>query len=236
VDFPDLLTLCLAERPAAPGTLAGAWSFAPAIVVPLGAALALYALGWRARRVDRGNVAPPWRAACFVAGWIVLAAALVSPLCRMAATLVSAHMVQHVLLVAVAPPLLLLGAPLAVLGALWKRRAPAAPPTPGPLSALLLYGAAIWLWHFPPVYSAVLQDAALHVFAYAALIVASLAFWAHVLAADAGARLNAVPMLFATLLPGRCSRSPPPRGIPCSRAARSRGASRRSRTSSWRGL
>ena len=50
------------------------------------------------------------RQTCFVAGWTVLAAALVSPLCRLAATLVSAHMVQHVLLVAVAPVLLALGA------------------------------------------------------------------------------------------------------------------------------
>jgi putative membrane protein len=179
VDLASLVTLCLAASPAAtPEGLWRAWSFAPQTVVPLAVVLALYL-----RRLDR---MPRWRIACFAAGWAVLVLALVSPLCRLSATLVSAHMVQHVLLVAVAPPLLVLGTGVRFMGA------------QSTILATLFYGLAIWLWHFPPIYAAVLLDATLHTIAYALLIAASLCFWSAVL--HAAPAMRAAPMLFLTIL------------------------------------
>jgi len=175
VDLASLISLCLAGSAAAvPHGLWSAWSFAPQTVLPLAIAFVLYA--------RKARSLPRWQVACFTAGWLVLVLALVSPLCRLSATLVSAHMVQHVLLVAVAAPLVVLGMDLRAQG--------------NAMLATATYGLAIWLWHFPPVYAAVLLDATAHTLAYAALIAASLWFWAAVL----NTGLRAAPMLFVTIL------------------------------------
>lgn len=196
MDFTPLLSLCLADRDTvAPGALWRAWSFAPQAVLPLLAALALYARG-TLKAGSRGDAPmPASRIACFVAGWTVLAAALVSPLCRLAATLVSAHMVQHVLLVAVAPVLLALGATASVIVRESARARP-----PGLLAITALYGAAIWLWHFPPVYALVLLDGTIHTLAYAALIAVSIAFWSRIVRRGLAGDLGGLPALFVTLL------------------------------------
>jgi putative membrane protein len=59
-----------------------AWAFEPLIVVPLVLTIRLYARGvarlWRA--AGRGHGVREWEAACFVAGWLALVVALVSPL------------------------------------------------------------------------------------------------------------------------------------------------------------
>jgi putative membrane protein len=197
MDFLPLLSLCLADRYAVtPGTLWGAWSFAPQAMLPLLAALALYARGARGAQSPDIPPVPAWRMGCFAAGWVVLAAALLSPLCRLAATLVSAHMVQHVLIVAVAAPLLALGAPHALR--VRPRRGASRPP---PLLVItVLYGLAIWLWHFPPAYTLVLLDGTLHTAAYAALIAVSLVFWSNIVRGGLAGDLRCLPALFLTLL------------------------------------
>jgi cytochrome c oxidase assembly factor CtaG len=198
MDTASLLSLCLADRTGVtPGTLWSAWSFAPQAVLPLLAALALYAGGLLSARAQGAGPVPAWRAACFAAGWMVLAAALVSPLCRLAATLVSAHMVQHVLLVAVAPVLVALGTPLAAMAA-GEPRVPSRPPRV--LEITVLYGLAIWLWHFPPAYTLVLLDGTLHTLAYAALIAVSIGFWSSVVRGGMTGDLRCMPALFVTLV------------------------------------
>jgi putative membrane protein len=193
--FDPLFSLCLASNPpTTPETLWRSWSLAPQVVLPLLLALALYGRGLLVLRAS-GNVPPRWRVVCATAGWLVLIVALVSPLCRLAATLVSAHMVQHMLLVAVAPSLLVLAGPLPTMNAALPRgwrsaiaafctRFSSAWRRPGgPLLAATLYGAAIWAWHAPVIYQAVLLDPALHTLVYAGLIGVSLFFWATVVAA-----------------------------------------------------
>lgn len=191
--FDPLFSLCLASQPATrPELLWSSWSLAPEVVLPLLLVLTLYGGGLMASQAwpDRPAVRP-WQVACFAAGWLALVVALVSPLCRMAATLASAHMVQHVVLVAVAPPLLMLGAPMAVMAAAlprqWHdalvgraRRLPAnvtGRRLGSPLSAAALYGAAIWLWHVPLFYQAALLSEALHLLQYAVLIATGLLYW-----------------------------------------------------------
>ena len=185
-DAPSLTSLCLAALPAVePQSLLAAWSLSPIVLLPL-----LAVLPWYARRL--GHVSRS-EAGAFALGWLLLAAALVSPLCRMAASLASAHMVQHVILVALAPPLLLLGT------------RSLARPAPHLLQTLLrptaasaLYAGAIWLSHLRPVYEAALIDPIAHVATVAVLLAAALIFWASLMA---GAVSGAAMMIaFGALL------------------------------------
>ena len=158
---PSLTDLCLAGLPAIePASVWSGWSLSPVFLMPL--LLLLSAGAWRLRQ------AGPWQTTAFVSGWLLLAMALLSPLCRMAASLASAHMVQHVILVALAPPLLLLG--LRPVG--WF---PPALRRPGIVSGL--YAAAIWLSHLRPVYEAALTDPVIHVAVTVLLLAAALIFW-----------------------------------------------------------
>src|SRR5206468_343444 len=67
------------------------------------------------RRAGTGRGVRPGEAGAFALGWVVLVTALVSPLHRLGEVLLSAHMAQHVLLMAVAAPLLVAGRPVVTL-------------------------------------------------------------------------------------------------------------------------
>jgi putative membrane protein len=134
---------------------------------------------------------PPARAAAFVAGVAVLAVALASPLAAAAEDRLSLHMVQHLLLTLVAPPLLVLGRPLTLLLGTLPRtearaaagilrapalRALASPPVASIVFALVLVGT-----HAPPFYEATLRSAPLHAADHAAYFWSAVLLWAVVL-------------------------------------------------------
>ena len=75
------------------------------IAISLGALAAAYATGWR----NLGTRAKPWQFAAFAGALATLLVALLSPVASDAGTSLTDHMVQHVLLLAVVPPLLLAG-------------------------------------------------------------------------------------------------------------------------------
>src|SRR6185312_9195081 len=102
-----------------PGAVWSAWQWTPSVAVALALCAAWYALGVRAlwRRAGVGHGVRRRQAASFGAGILTLAIALLSPVEALAETLFSVHMVQHLLLMIVAAPLLALGEPL--LPALW---------------------------------------------------------------------------------------------------------------------
>ncbi len=213
-DVPaGLLSLCLATLPeTTPGQVWASWSLSPVIVLPLALFGILYARG-----ITRmGGEARPSlvRQLQYAAGMACLILALVSPLCRMAATLAWAHMIQHVLLVAGAPLLLALSRPgdalLHGLPGLLRARIESLPPGSSVvrshaylLAGFLLYGANIWLWHIPALYQGALLNAGLHLLMYAVLLTASLVFWHGVLETyrmpGAGSGLAAA-LLFFTFL------------------------------------
>jgi putative membrane protein len=98
----------------------------------------------------------------------VLAVAFVSPLCALSAALFSARVVHHVLLVAVAAPLL--------ASALPARR-------PEPLGLPLAAAAVIlWVSHAPPVYDAALANVLLYWLMQVSLLASAVVFWRAVLA------------------------------------------------------
>jgi len=170
----ELLTLCLAGATAAlPGNWTAAWSLAQAVVLPL---LAL--LAWL--RTRPGPNAQPSLADL---GWALLALALLSPLCRLAATLASAHMAQIMAI-------------LLACALLASRPGPLAPRAL--TAATVLHGALLWAWHVPVLYAWTLEQPVVHWLTYLLLIASAWWFWHSVLHdARTGAALGA---LLATTL------------------------------------
>ena len=166
------------------------WSLAPELVLPLAAVAGLYAVGWW--RLARRGARPSWRPAAGLAGLLALAAALLTPVAALGHFLFAAHMTQHMLLMAVAAPLLLLADPLpAILWALprplrrrtgrllaggrplratWERL------TGVPVAALV-YAAVLWAWHHPRAYEAALGGEWVHHVEHLAFFGAAVLFW-----------------------------------------------------------
>jgi putative membrane protein len=121
------------------------------------------------------------RALAFFAGLAVFLGATTGPLHDAAERyLFSAHMLQHLLLTLVGPPLLLAGTPAWMGDALLGRglRARAARTLTRPLPALVLYSVALAGWHFPGPYDAALTTPALHALQHATMVsTAVLAWW-----------------------------------------------------------
>jgi len=187
-DGEHLWSLCLAGiHRVAPGDLWQAWSLAPSVLLPL-AALLVLGLRGHAALAERAPdaAAAQRRRTCFLAGWLLLAIALLSPLCRLSATLVSAHMVQLMVLVGPAPLLLALGRTGTALAACWTARFAstdrrASRPAAGSMGlTTAAYGLTIWLWHVPTTYEAILSHAVWHWLAFVALIAVSIRFWARI--------------------------------------------------------
>lgn len=185
---PDVTALCLAtQSPVVPETLWLAWSFAPATLIPLLVLVAVPLRAGNAAALDRRE-----KAAWFF-GWALLVVALVSPLCRLAATLAWAHMLQHFILIVLAP------APMALaLASIVRRhsRLSAASAIVSVSAATLLLGATIWLAHAPPIYQAALFGGAAHLALLALVLGAALLFWTKVWMTD---RLKAPAMIFLTM-------------------------------------
>ena len=172
----------------APPALAQAWTLSPLLLPPALFAL-LYFAGvvrlWTRAGVGRGiSVA---EAGAFLAGAAVFFLATAWPLDAYGAWSLAAHMGQHMLLLAVAPPLLLAGRPVAgIAHALprgWARQLHAwTGPTHRCLAdrlgpATLAHVAVLVLWHVPAAIAIALTDPLLHFAMHLAFLLAGLWFW-----------------------------------------------------------
>lgn len=172
------------------------WQVAWSLDVGLAVVAGLYLSGTR-------RVRAPWprrRTAAFLAGIGWVAIALQSGIGSWDDRLLSVHMVQHLMLLEVAPVLLLLGQP----GLLALRAAPRQTAAmligwlahvrrfTHPLACLFFFYAAIALTHLPWFYDATLRSSALHESEHGLYLLAGLLFWWPVLDADplAGRRLG----------------------------------------------
>jgi putative membrane protein len=186
-----------------------------AVVLLLALSALLYARGVRRlwRGAGRGRGASGMTVALFAAGWLVLAASLFGPLERESGRLFTAHMVQHELLMLVAAPLLVLGAPLsawawalprAVVDAVARGigRSTAWRAVSRPAGAWLLHALVLWLWHIPALFEAALLDRWIHHLQHASFLGSALLFW-WTLLRERGSRRGdgvAVVLLFTTML------------------------------------
>jgi putative membrane protein len=173
-------------------------------VTPALTAVALLGLGWGYwrgverlwRRSGRGAAVAGWQVAAFFAGLAVVAVAVLPPLDTLAHELLAAHMIQHLLLVLLAPPLLVLGAPLLpavwALPPAWRTRAHRWRLSPRlrrvlarpgwVLAAAALHIAVLWLWHVPAAYEAALRSTFVHAAEHGTMLGTALLMWAGVLA------------------------------------------------------
>lgn len=201
--------------PLAPHDAWGAWSWEPGVLLLLLVWAGLYRRGMDAlRRVPRGVKGRGRRALAFWAGWVLLAAALVSPLHAMGGALLWAHMVQHELLMVAAAPLLVLGRPLVValrgLPEAGRRRAgrwlrtlrPLTRRVGGVETAWALHALAIVGWHVPALYDRSATSELVHSLQHASFLGTALVFW-HAVLIDAPRRARqgaAILSLFTTAI------------------------------------
>lgn len=95
-------------------------------------------------------------------------------------------MAQHLLLLLVVPPLLLLGLPAGIVARVLARPAAgrAARLATNPLVAWLAFNGIMWVWHLPVLYEATLRDDAIHIGEHLLFLIAATAFWWPVVAPD----------------------------------------------------
>jgi cytochrome c oxidase assembly factor CtaG len=155
------------------------WRLDPPLVAIAAAAL-VYALGMRTRvgRPRRPRTEP----AFFAAGLIALVLAYGSPLAALDDELFWVHMTQHMLLLAVAPPLILLGRPWATI----TRSLPAplravARRSTAPTPALVLYLGTLVAWHLPVLFDATLHSLAVHELEHALFLATGLLYWSQLI-------------------------------------------------------
>jgi putative membrane protein len=170
----------------------GGWSIQAALLYVVIAAV-LYWLGGRGRSVRFRR--EPLREAAFVGGLVVIVVSLEGPIDTYADELFWVHMLQHVLLLTVAPPLILLGRPWprmwralplrartaigrTIARGRWTRPIRA---LARPLPAWVLFNATIVLWHIPAAYNATLTDETIHNAEHAMFFFTGLLFWARVI-------------------------------------------------------
>ena len=181
------------------------WSFEPTIIVGLAVAAGLYVRGWRRLRSRGrgGRSLKPWRAWCFAGGLLSLVLALLSPIGTFDSIFFFTHMIQHVLLIMVAAPLLLLGAP--VVPTLWgfsresRRRIGRLFHQGHPVHrvfsfltrpgvALALFILILFVWHYPPLYDLAQGRTLIHDLEHALFFGSALLFWWPVIHPSGGRR------------------------------------------------
>jgi putative membrane protein len=170
------------------------WSGRAALAVSVLIGVALYAQGRR----RLGQRWPMRRTAAAACGAVAVGVALLSPLDAWAETNVAAHMVQHTVLILIAAPLLALGRPLVVMGAVLPRapRLGRILGRPRPGLACATHGVALWLWHLPPFYDLTLAEPVLHAVAHATLLGTAVFLWWSV--SRGRARISGALWLFVT--------------------------------------
>ncbi len=153
----------------------------------------LYILGGHARGTPVKT--EPWRVASFYAGLLTVVIALNSPIDYYADELFWVHMIQHILLLTVAPPLFLLGRPWprmwralplrtrTVVGRTIAHNRLTAPvrSIARPLPAWILFNVTVLVWHLPAAYNATLTSNLIHQSEHAMFFFFGLLFWARVI-------------------------------------------------------
>lgn len=187
------------------------WDWRPEVIIVLVGLGALYVTGWwRLRARTRSASGPgswrrlsaPWRPISYIAGLLVIGLALLSPLDVLVQQLFFMHMIQHLLLIMIAPPLLLLANPMPFLlwglpqklrlsigrgmsrlfnkdsqsGRLIRRLT-----TPGLI--WLLFVITVFGWHDPGLYNLALESELVHDLEHLMFFAAGMLFWWHVVGA-----------------------------------------------------
>jgi cytochrome c oxidase assembly factor CtaG/polyferredoxin len=153
---------------------------------------ALYLRGWLRLHAELPHRYTAGKLTSFTGGLLAIVFALESPIDAFGALLLQAHMIQHLLLIAVAPPLLLLGQPvLPVLRGLprWIFKDALGPFLSSPelkrfgramvhpVVTWFALSASIVVWHFPRLYDLALRSPGWHQAEHACFFWSAVLFW-----------------------------------------------------------
>jgi len=167
------------------------WWFSISLVVALLLAELLYLRGWLRFRSASLKVIPAWRVLGFSLGLFLIWMAVGSPLAELDEQMLTVHMIQHLLLMTFAAPLILLGLPvMPLLHGVPRQFAQAVgplfrwPPVQR-LGRMLVRPTFSWLaatatlvgWHVPAIFTLALQSGAWHLLEQATFFLAGLLFW-----------------------------------------------------------
>jgi cytochrome c oxidase assembly factor CtaG len=195
------------------------WEFPVPLTLVLLLVASFYMRGWISVRSESGTPIPTWKATSFLLGLLLIWMAWGSPLAAYDHSLLTAHMIKHLLLMTFAPPLILLGDPLKFLwhgspllarSALSRALGRTLVHRLGrilTLPALCLTVSALTLlaWHLPALFTLCVQSEIWHTFEQITFLAAGLLFWWPVVqpwpSASTGARWSMLLYLFLATLP-----------------------------------
>lgn len=158
------------------------WSFEPGVIVGLAALIGAYIAGVRRLRPETlwgEYVVSTGEIVSFAGGILLIAVVLVSPLDTLSDQMFSAHMVQHIALLYLAPPLLLLGVPGWIFGPLVARPvvAKVLKWLTHPLTALVVFNGSLVMWHMTFFWDMALVDRPVHALEHGMFLVSGLVAW-----------------------------------------------------------
>lgn len=168
------------------------WDIPPVVTSALVLVGAIYTAGWIRIRRSRPEQFPVWRLAAFLSGLTAIFIAVASPLDTFSESLLFMHMSQHFVLMSIAPPLLVLGAPVVpMLRGLppWSIRALLRPlfrlRIAHSVGGFLVRPRVAWIamnvsylgWHYPAAYEFALRYENWHNVEHACFLFTSVLFW-----------------------------------------------------------
>ncbi|MEO8194550.1 MAG: cytochrome c oxidase assembly protein [Gemmatimonadales bacterium] len=154
------------------------WSIHPSTVVGLAALAGLYL--WRARDASVENPVPGWRKLCFFSALFVIFASLNGPIHDLSDNyLFSGHMVQHLLLTMLMPPLLITGVPGWMIRPLLRNRVigAIARRVTKPITCFVIFNLVIAIWHLPLFYNAAMENHDIHIVEHLMFMSAAVLMW-----------------------------------------------------------
>jgi putative membrane protein len=173
------------------------WAWRPEIILTLGLAATVHLVGrWRLKRRGGGRLVQPWRSISYLAGLAILWIALMSPIDVLSGQFFFMHMIQHLMLVMIAPPLLLIANPMPIM--MWGLPASLRreigrwlrPESPvrrmvrslTPPGLVWLYFVAVLVgWHDPRLYNLTLEIELVHDLEHLTFFGTAVLFWWHVI-------------------------------------------------------
>lgn len=190
------------------------WDWRLEVIIPLTILGLLFVRGWwrlrartkpadsKAGRVPANRLGALWRPVSYIAGLLVIGLALVSPIDVLVQQLFFVHMIQHLLLIMLAPPLLLLPNPMPFLlwglpntlrrpigraiGSVLNKQSRTgslirSATTPGVI--YLLFVIVVFGWHDPNLYNAALRSDFVHDVEHITFFLSGMLFWWQVIGA-----------------------------------------------------
>ncbi|MDX1662689.1 MAG: cytochrome c oxidase assembly protein [Candidatus Promineifilaceae bacterium] len=178
------------------------WEWRAEVFIPLLLFGVVYTLGWRTLRAKGSRLANGWRLVSYWTGIAIIVLALLSPIETLSGQFFFMHMIQHLLLVMLAPPLLLLANPMPFL--VWGLPPTLRRPVAGLLARLLrrngpfrgylrtatnpgiawmLFVAFLIGWHDPGAYTATLRSELVHDLEHLSFFFTAMLYWWHAVGA-----------------------------------------------------